>query len=122
MYRFTYDHAISDGARGYGCVVVEHGGDVWYIGRTFAPTVLVERFPDARLTYEQARQVIAFLSVMPTGKRAFMTATDDDDNVFHSTTGGDCNAAPEGMWCECEADSLFCNYAFAERLSRTYWR
>ena len=51
MYVFQFDHAVSNGAGGYGAVIVTTPADqVFAIGRGFARTVLVERFPEAGLT------------------------------------------------------------------------
>ena len=96
MYRFTFDHAVSDGERGYGAVRVEHGDKVWHIGRGFARTVLVERFPDVGLTYDEARELVIWLSAMPTGAREFVHEVDlslcslADDECFGRIVGGRC--------------------------------
>ena len=71
MFTFTFDHAVSDGAGGYGSVVVvTPDGDHWYVGRGFAPTVLVESFPDAGLTYAEAAALTLWLAEAPTSMRA----------------------------------------------------
>jgi hypothetical protein len=69
MFTFTFDHGVSDGAGGYGAVCVETAGDHWYIGRSFAPTVLVERFPEARLTYADSAAIVLWLAARPSFSR-----------------------------------------------------
>lgn len=72
-FRFAFDHSVSDGAGGYGAVQVATPDDeVWYIGRGFAPTVLVERFPDAGLTYDDAASLVADLSRTPSFSRTIV--------------------------------------------------
>jgi hypothetical protein len=62
-YTFAFDHSASDGAGGYGAVrVITPDDDVHYIGRAFARTALVERFPDAGLTYDEAARLSTYLS------------------------------------------------------------
>jgi hypothetical protein len=66
MYTFTFDHASADGEGGYGAVCVDTPrGERFYIGRGFARTVLVERFPDATLTYDDAADLVRFLAGAP---------------------------------------------------------
>ena len=63
MYTFTFDHSVSDGERGYGAVCVDTPrGERFYIGRGFARTVLVERWPDTGLTYAAASELVTRLS------------------------------------------------------------
>lgn len=112
MY-LTYDHAVSNGQGGYGAVRVEYNDEVHYIGRGFALTVLVERFPDGGLTYEQAERAVAWLSVMPTGARSLHVFVDDRDRVHVWAIGSDCVAAPSGLYCECEPGDIGCNYEVA---------
>jgi len=79
MFKFTFDHSVSDGAGGYGAVVVTTPeGDVHYIGRAFARTVLVERFPEAGLTYDDASMIVMYLSDQPSYARCY-TVTDGGD-------------------------------------------
>jgi hypothetical protein len=83
-YTFAFDHSASDGAGGYGAVrVITPTDDVHYIGRAFARTVLVERFPDAGLTYDDAERLIAHLSAGTSFSRvaryAGLVATNRED-------------------------------------------
>lgn len=62
MYRFTFDHSSSDGSGGYGAVCVDLPDSTRaYVGRGFAPTVLVERWPTG-LTYDEAAQLVTWLA------------------------------------------------------------
>ena len=69
-FRFAFDHSVSDGAGGYGAVqVITPDDEVWYIGRGFARTVLVERFPDAGLDYDGAADLVTYLASTPSYSR-----------------------------------------------------
>lgn len=87
QYRFTFDHAVSDGQGGYGAVRVEAfpidgEPEVYYIGRWFARDgVIVERFPCVEsisgeaLTYDGARRMVDYLSAGTTGQRVVWTGS-----------------------------------------------
>jgi hypothetical protein len=79
MFRFRFDHACSDGARGYGAVeVTTPEGHVHYIGRAFAVTVLPSRFPEAGLTFEDAATIVTYLSDQPSFTRQYTKTADGD--------------------------------------------
>lgn len=136
QYTFTFDHGVSDGAGGYGAVVVnlsenlrgvDEWVDTWYIGRGFAAHgVLVERFPNAGLTYDGARKLVTWLAVEPTGKRSLVATNDIDcdggEVITHWAIGGTCVASESGLWCDCDAGDIGCNYeAASEQASRQGW-
>jgi len=79
MYTFAFDHGVSDGQHGYGAVqVTTPDGDVFYIGRAFARTVLPERFPEVGMTYDEAVALIAYLSAEPSYRRKVDRCLADD--------------------------------------------
>ena len=84
MFTFTFDHGVSDGAGGYGAVRVDTpNGDRWYIGRGFATTVLVERFPATELTYSEAAALTLWLAEGPSFSRS---VTRDGGSTRHLIT------------------------------------
>ena len=82
-HRFAFDHGVSNGQGGYGAVqVTTPDGEVHYIGRGFARTVLVERFPEAGLSYDDAAMILDYVSTEPSYRRK-VTATDNGSLLFH---------------------------------------